>query len=176
MLLMLLRVVLSAHHPQEERDRIAIRLHDLTQEQLQESGYFWVDHDRATALATLQDRASRVLLFLKKSQSCLKNIYRAMFPLDDTPSSLLALLTKFQDMSAVRECVRQQLVAGAKAALSVVRLHRPDVDVAAIASGPPVPPAGSSWNMVPHYQVVDRLAEEIVDFFEEQTNVLLLQG
>ena len=58
MLLMLLCVVVSARHPQEERDRIAIRLHDLTQEQLQESGYFWVDHDRATALATLQDRAS----------------------------------------------------------------------------------------------------------------------
>ena len=66
MLLMLLRVVVSARRPQEERDRIAIFLHDLTQEQLQESGYFWVDHDRATALATLQDRASRVLLFLKK--------------------------------------------------------------------------------------------------------------
>ena len=99
-----------------------------------------------------------------------------MFPLDDTPSSLLALLTKFQDMSAVRECVRQQLVAGAKAALSMVRLHMPDVDGAAIASGPPAPPAGSSWNMVPHYQAVDRPAEEIVDFFEEQTNVLLLQG
>ena len=67
-------------------------------------------------------------------------------------------------------------MAGAKAALSVLLLHRPGVDVAAIASGPPVPPAGSSWNMVPHYQAVDRPAEEIVDFFEEQTNVLLWQG
>ena len=57
--------------------------------------------------------------------------------------------------------------------LSLVRLHRPDVDVAAIAAGPPAPPAGSAWNMVPHYQAVDRPAEEIVDFFEEQTNVLL---
>ena len=98
-----------------------------------------------------------------------------MFPLDGTPSSLLALLAKFQDLTAVRECVRQQLVAGAKAALSLVRLHRPDVDVAAIAAGPPAPPAGSAWNMVPHYQAVDRPAEEIVDFFEEQTNILLLQ-
>ena len=141
---LLLCILVSARHPQDEKDRIAIRMNDLTQEQLQASGYFWVDHDRAIALATLQDRASRVLLFLKKSQSCLKNIYRAMFPLDDTPSSLLALLTKFQDMSAVRKCARQQLVAGAKAALSIVHLHRPDVDVAAIASGPPVPPAGSS--------------------------------
>ena len=150
-------------------------MNDLTQEQLQASGYFWVDHDRAIALATLQDRASRVLHFLKKSQSCLKNIYRAMFPLDDTPSSLLDLLAKFQDLSAVRECVRRKLVVGAKAALSMVRLHRPDVDVAAIASGPPAPPAGSAWNMVPHYQAVDRPAEEIVDFFEGQPNVLLLQ-
>ena len=58
MLLLLLRVVVSARHPQDEKDRIAIRMHDLTQEQLQESGYFWVDHDRAIMLATLQDRAS----------------------------------------------------------------------------------------------------------------------
>ena len=67
-----------------------------------------------------------------------------MFPLDDTPSSLLALLAKFQDLTVVRECVRQQLVAGAKAALSLVRLHRPDVDVAVIAAGRPTPPAGST--------------------------------
>ena len=66
-------------------------------------------------------------------------------------------------------------MAGAKAALSLVRLHMPDVDVAAIAAEPPAPPAGSTWNMVPHYQVVDRPADEIVDFFEEQTNVPLLQ-
>ena len=87
----------------------------------------------------------------------------------------MALLAKFQDLSAVRECMRQQLVAGAKAALSMVRLHRPDVDVAAIASGPLALPAGSTWNMVSHYQAVDRPTKEIVDFFEEQTNVLLLQ-
>ena len=55
------------------------------------------------------------------------------------------------------------------------QLHRPDVDVAAIAAGPPAPPAGLTWNMVPHYQTVDRPVEEIVDFFEEQTNVPLLQ-
>ena len=97
-----------------------------------------------------------------------------MFPLDVAPSSLLALLAKFQDLAAVRECVRQQLVASAKAALSLVRLHRPNVDIAAIAAGPPPPLAGSAWNMVPHYQAVDRPAEEIVDFFEEQTNVMLL--
>ena len=98
-----------------------------------------------------------------------------MFLLDVVPSSLLALLAKFQDLNAVRECVRQQLVAGAKATMSLVRLHRPDVDVAAVATGPPAPLAGSTWNMVPHYQAVDRPAEEIVDFFEEQTDVILLQ-
>lgn len=98
-----------------------------------------------------------------------------MFPLDAVPSSLLALLAKFQDISAVHECVRQQLVAGAKAAMSLVRLHRPDVDIASIATGPPPLPDGMTWNMVPHYHAVDRPAEEIVDFFEEQTNVLLLQ-
>ena len=52
----LLGVVVSARHPQDEKDRVAIRMNDLTQEQLQASGYFWVDHDRVIALATLQDR------------------------------------------------------------------------------------------------------------------------
>ena len=98
-----------------------------------------------------------------------------MFLLDAVPSSLLALLAKFQDLSAVHECVRQQLVAGAKGALSLVRLHRLDVDVASVATGPPPSPEGMTWNMVPHYQVVDRPVEDIVDFFEDQTNVLLLQ-
>ena len=65
-----------------------------------------------------------------------------MFPLDVVPLSLLALLAKFQDISAVRECVCQQLVVGAKGALSLVRLHRPDVNVAAVAAGPPLPPEG----------------------------------
>ena len=49
----LLGVVVSARHPQDEKDRVAIRMSNLTQEQLQASGYFWVDHDRAIALGTL---------------------------------------------------------------------------------------------------------------------------
>ena len=98
-----------------------------------------------------------------------------MFPLDIVPSSLLALLAKFQDISVVRECVHQQLVAGAKDALSLVRLHQPDVNVASVAAGPPPPPEWMTWNMVPHYHAVDRQLEDIVDFFEEQTNVLLLR-
>ena len=55
---LLLGVVVSARHSQDEKDQIAVRMNDLTQEQLQASGYFWVDHDRAIALAILQDRAS----------------------------------------------------------------------------------------------------------------------
>ena len=47
-----LGVVVSVRHPQDEKDWIA-RMNDLTQEQLQASGYFGVDHDRAIALATL---------------------------------------------------------------------------------------------------------------------------
>ena len=98
-------VVVSARHPRDEKDRVAVRMNELNQEQLQDSGYFWVDHDHAVALVTLQDRASHVLQCLKKVQSFLKYIYQMMFPLDVVPSSLLALLAKFQDLSAVRDCV-----------------------------------------------------------------------
>jgi hypothetical protein len=47
-----------------------------------------------------------------------------MFPLDEASSTLWGLLAKFRDVRHVRELVRHQLVAGVKAALSLVRPHR----------------------------------------------------
>src|SRR4051812_13893147 len=96
-----------------------------------------------------------------------------MFPLDSAPSSFLGLLGKFHDMGHVKELVRHQLVAGVKAALSLVRLHARDVDLEEITAGPPPPLDDMTWDMRPHYSALAQYAEEIVDVFEEWTNVLL---
>src|SRR4051812_24004926 len=96
-----------------------------------------------------------------------------MFPLDEAPSTLWGLLSKFRDVGHVRELVRHQLVAGVKAALSLVRLHRPDVDLAAVAAGPPIRPDGGLWDMRPHYAAIRQYAEEIVDLSKHRAHVIL---
>src|SRR3954462_6568504 len=96
-----------------------------------------------------------------------------MFPLDAVPTSLAGLLSKFWNVSNVKELVRQQLVAGVKAALSLVRLHRPDVDLAAVATGPPLLRDGGERDMRPHYAAVRQYAEQIVDLFEQRAQIII---
>src|SRR3954471_23744183 len=96
-----------------------------------------------------------------------------MFPLDAAPPTLSGLLSKFRNVHHVRELVRHQLVAGVKAALSLVRLHRPDVDLSAVADGPPLGPDSGEWDMRPHYAAVRQHAEQIVDLFEQRARVIL---
>ena len=89
-----------------------------------------------------------------------------MFLLDSAPSSFLGLLGKFRDTSHVKELVRHQLVAGVKAALSLVRLHRHNVNLEEIVAGPPPPSGGMARDMRVHYAAVAQYVEEIVDVFE----------
>jgi hypothetical protein len=60
-----------------------------------------------------------------------------------------------------------------KAVLSLVRLHRPDVDLDAVAAGPPPWPDGGMWDLRPHYAAVRQYAEEVVDLFEHHAQVIL---
>ena len=69
--------------------------------------------------------------------------------------------------------MQHQLVVGVKAALSLGRLHRPDVDLAAVAAGPPLRPDGGEWDMRPHYAAIRQYAEQVVDLFEYRAQVIL---
>src|SRR3954466_2004356 len=124
-----------------------------------------MDRDHAMVLATVQDRAHQVSRVLRQVKTSLASILHVMFPLDEAPSTLWGLLAKFRDVRHVRELVRHQLVAGVKAALFLVRLHRPDVNLAAVAAGPPPRSYGGLWDMRPHYAAVGQYAEEVVDLF-----------
>jgi len=109
--------------PREEKERVAVRINCLTQQDMEAGGFFWMDRDRATVLATVQDRAHQVSRVLRQVKTSLASILHVMFPLDEA-STVWGLLAKFRDVRHVRELVRHQLVAGVKAALSLVRLHR----------------------------------------------------
>ena len=95
-----------------------------------------MDRDRAMALATVQDHVHQVSRVLRQVQTSLASVLNVMFPLDVVPTSLAGLLSKFRSVRNVKELVRQQLVAGVKAALSLVRQHRPDVEVVQLPQQP----------------------------------------
>ena len=132
-----------------------------------------MDRDRAMFLATVQDHVHQVSRVQRQVKNSLASVLHVMFPLDEAPSTRWGLLAKFRDVHHVRELVRHQLVAGVKAALSLVRLHRPDVDLAAMAAGPPLWPDGGVWDMRPHYVAVMKYAEQVVDLFEHRAQVIL---
>src|SRR4051812_8514325 len=140
---------------------------------MEAGGFFWMDRDRATVLVTVQKRVYQVSRVLHRVKSSLASVLHVMFPLDDAPSTLSGLLSKFRNVHHVRELVRHQLVAGVKVALSLVRLHRPDVDLSAVAAGPPLRPDGGEWDMRPHYAAVRQYAEQVVDLFEQRAQVIL---
>src|SRR4051812_8412313 len=104
-----------------------------------------MDCDRAIDLATVQDRVHHVLLVLRQPRSSLAAIWSVMFPLDLAPSTFLGLLGNFWNVGHVNELVHHQLIAGHKASLSLVRLHRRDVNLAEVVNGPPFRPYGSLW-------------------------------
>jgi len=124
--------------PREEKERVAVWINCLTQHDLEAGGFFWMDRDRATVLATMQDRVHQVSRVVKQAKTSMASILYVMFLLDEAHSTLWDLLSKFRDAGHVKELVRHQLVAGLKVALSLVRVHRPDVNLAAGETRPPL--------------------------------------
>src|SRR3954470_6420766 len=159
--------------PREEKESVSVRVNCLTQQDMEAGGFFWMDRDHAMALVTVQDRVHQVSRVLRQVQTSLSSVLHVMFPLDAVPTSLAGLLSNFRSVSNVKELVRQQLVAGVKVSLSLVRLHRPDVDLFVVAAGPPLRPDGGELDMRPHYAAVRQYAEQVVDLFEQRAQVIL---
>jgi hypothetical protein len=62
-----------------------------------------------------------------------------MFPLNNQPDGLPALLDSFENGDAVYRFVREHLRCGALVALSFVRSHYPEVDLELLKMLPPTP-------------------------------------
>jgi hypothetical protein len=65
--------------------------------------------------------------------------------------------------------MRQQLVAGAAAALACVRAHYPVLDFAKIGRGAPRYLDGEPEDLCPHYNSVDGVVKNIVSLVESET-------
>src|SRR3954469_10642007 len=71
--------------PREEKERVAVRINCLTQQDMEAGGFFWMDRDHAMVLATVQDRAHQVSRVLRQVKTSLASILHVMFPLDEAP-------------------------------------------------------------------------------------------
>jgi hypothetical protein len=80
-----------------------------------------------------------------------------MFPLNDQPGSLSALLGRFKNGEAIYRFVREYLRCGALVALSFMRARYPEVDMDLVKTLPPTP--SGRVEMDAHYFACKRAAD-----------------
>jgi hypothetical protein len=100
---------------------------------------FWADRSKALKLTILQDRIAQAGVLAETSRSALALVHEAMFPLNNQPEGLPALLDRFENGNAVHSFVREHLRCGAMVALSFVRAHYPEVDLELLKTLPRSP-------------------------------------
>jgi hypothetical protein len=122
-----------ALNPTEENKRIHERVNALTQLSSSDE-VFWKEHSKASAVAKFQDRVQQVHRFFDKCYKGLRVIWKTMFPLDAVPPTMLTLMSEFSNAKKIRNLVRAQLLAGARAALALVLVYHPSADLLAIAN------------------------------------------
>jgi hypothetical protein len=93
-----------------------------------------------------------------------------MFPLNDQPIDLSALLSRFKDGEAIYRFVREHLRCGALVGLSFVCAHYPEVDME-LLKGLPQTPSGRV-DMENHYaackDTADCIARQIITESDHQ--------
>jgi hypothetical protein len=110
---------------------------------------FWADRSKAMKLTLLQDRITQAGVLAETSRSALALVHEAMFPLNNQPEGLPALLDRFENGNAVYSFVREHLCCGAVVALSFVRARYPKIDLELLKTLPPSP--SSRVDMKHHY-------------------------
>jgi hypothetical protein len=100
---------------------------------------FWADRSKAMKLTILQDWIAQAGVLAEASRAALALVHEAMFPLNNQPDGLPALLDCFENGDAVYRFIREHLRCGALVALSFVRAHYPEVDLELVKMLPPTP-------------------------------------
>jgi hypothetical protein len=90
-------------------------------------------------LTVLQDRIAQARVQAETSHAALALVHEVMFPLNNQPDGLPALLDRFENGDTVYCFVREHLRCGALVALSFVRAHYPEVDLELLKMPPPTP-------------------------------------
>jgi hypothetical protein len=131
---------------------------------------FWADRSKAMKLTILQDRIAQAGVLAETSCVALALVHEAMFPLNNQPDGLPALLDRFKNGNAVYHFVHEHLRCGALVALSFVRAHYPEIDLELLKTLPPTP--SGRVDMDHHYaacrDTADCIAQQIITESDRQ--------
>jgi hypothetical protein len=131
---------------------------------------FWADRSKALKLTLLQDRIAQSRVMAETSRSALALVHDAMFPLNNQPEGLPALLERFENGTAVYSFVREHLRYGALVALSFMCVHYPEIDLELLKTLPPT--LSGRVDMDPHYAAckatADCIARQIITESDRQ--------
>jgi hypothetical protein len=131
---------------------------------------FWADRSKAMKLTLLQDRITQARVLAETSRSTLALVHEAMFPLNNQPEGLPALLDRFENGNAVYSFVRKHLRCGAVVALSFVRARYPEIDLKLLKTLPPS--LSVRVDMEHHYaacrDTADCIAQQIITESDRQ--------
>jgi hypothetical protein len=115
-------------------------------------------------LTVLQDWVSQAGELAETSRAALALVHQVMFPLNDQPDGLSALLGRFENGEAIYRFIREHLRCGALVALSFVRARYSEVDMDLVKTLPPTP--CGRVEMDAHYsackQAADCIAGQII--------------
>jgi hypothetical protein len=100
---------------------------------------FWANRSKAMKLTVLQDQIAQAGVLAETSRASLARVHEAMFPLNNQPDGLPALLDRFENGEAVYRFVREHLRCGALVAIPFMRAHYPEVDLELLKMIPPTP-------------------------------------
>jgi hypothetical protein len=121
-------------------------------------------------LTILQDRVAQAGVLAETSRPALTLVHEAMFPLNDQPDGLPALLGRFENGDAIYRFIHEHLHCGALVTLSFVRAHYPEVDMNLVKMLPPTP--SGRVDMDAHYvackQATDCIARQIITESDHQ--------
>jgi hypothetical protein len=121
-------------------------------------------------LTLLQDRIAQARVLAETSRSALALVHEAMFPLNNQPEGLPALLDRFENGNAVYSFVQEHLRCGAVVALAFMRAHYPEVDLELLKTLPPSP--SGHVDMEHHYaacrSTADCIAQQIITESDRQ--------
>ena len=134
---------------------------------------FWREPAFARLIVKFRDRVQQVQNFFETCRDNLAMVLETMLPLNARPTSLIGLLREFRDPSRFKLRVRDQMLAGAKAALafSIARYTR--LNLMEIANGPPVDADGLPMEMTIPYVLAEDPAKIIIDKVEAETAAIL---
>jgi hypothetical protein len=121
-------------------------------------------------ITILQDRVAQAGVLAETSRAALALVHEAMFPLNNQPEGLPALLDRFENGDAVYRFVHEHLRCGALVALSFVRVHYLEIDLELLKKLPPTP--SGRVDMDHHYvacrDTADCIARQIITESDRQ--------